>query len=372
MDPAIADDEQPGTEADAADRIIAVAARLGVEINVIEAQRWIHQMANEQSGGDIVVDVDSGVYGHRVADARPHPKDLARFREIGQDRRLRGPSAGRLTALALSGLGGPGQDPRLPGGRDFFERIHIAPHAATRLRHPRRDHARQGAGHAVRPGPPPLGSEVGHARRGGHRSAASAVGRLPISWTPERGARPGQMVVTAGRLGARRSTGRTRRRAGLVQARLGRRRPDPRHAGQREQRARPDLGGAGRHDRAARRLPGPLLPGGLPRRRFDPAVHAARRRISAPTRSTTTWSSSSTRSGSTRSTTPNYGKAARRMYNVFRLTGRYTEAAYLRELFDEPVTALYQVAALIRTLDDAAPRAATLRGGDDGRPRPTS
>ena len=51
---------------------------------------------------------------------------------------------------------------------------------------------------------------------------------------------------------------------------------------------------------------------------------------------------------------PNYGKAARRMYNVFRLTGRYTDAAYLRELFDEPVTALYQVAALLRTLDDAA------------------
>jgi hypothetical protein len=51
---------------------------------------------------------------------------------------------------------------------------------------------------------------------------------------------------------------------------------------------------------------------------------------------------------------PNFGKAARRMYNVFRMQGRYTEAAYLRELFDEPVTALYQVAALIRTLDDAA------------------
>ena len=51
---------------------------------------------------------------------------------------------------------------------------------------------------------------------------------------------------------------------------------------------------------------------------------------------------------------PNYGKAARRMYNVFRLNGKYQEAAYIRELFDEPVTALYQVSALIRTLDDAA------------------
>ena len=51
---------------------------------------------------------------------------------------------------------------------------------------------------------------------------------------------------------------------------------------------------------------------------------------------------------------PNFGKAARRMYNVFRMNGKYREAAYVRELFDEPVTALYQVSALIRTLDDAA------------------
>ena len=41
------------------------------------------------------------------------------------------------------------------------------------------------------------------------------------------------------------------------------------------------------------------------------------------------------------------------MYNIFRLTGRYAEAAYLRELFDEPTTVLYQVAALIRTIDEA-------------------
>jgi hypothetical protein len=53
-------------------------------------------------------------------------------------------------------------------------------------------------------------------------------------------------------------------------------------------------------------------------------------------------------------TSPNHGKAARRMYNIFRLTGRYAEAAYIRELFDEPVTALYQVAALLRSLHEAA------------------
>jgi hypothetical protein len=49
----------------------------------------------------------------------------------------------------------------------------------------------------------------------------------------------------------------------------------------------------------------------------------------------------------------NYGKAAKRMYNIFRLTGRYHEAMFLRELFDEPISMLYQVWSLIRTVDDA-------------------
>ena len=56
-------------------------------------------------------------------------------------------------------------------------------------------------------------------------------------------------------------------------------------------------------------------------------------------------------------TRPNYGRAARRMYNIFRLTGRYTEAARIREIFDGPTTALYQVAVSLQNLhetDEAA------------------
>ena len=59
------------------------------------------------------------------------------------------------------------------------------------------------------------------------------------------------------------------------------------------------------------------------------------------------------------------------MYNIFRLTGRYAEAAYLRELFDEPTTVLYQVAALIRTLDEADRPGRRVRHRDAGRARPT-
>ncbi len=51
---------------------------------------------------------------------------------------------------------------------------------------------------------------------------------------------------------------------------------------------------------------------------------------------------------------PNYGKAAKRMYNIFRLNGRYEEAAFLRALFDGPAALLYQVHALMKTIEEAA------------------
>ena len=53
---------------------------------------------------------------------------------------------------------------------------------------------------------------------------------------------------------------------------------------------------------------------------------------------------------------PSYGKAAKRMYNIFRLDGRYIEAAFLRELFDEPATVLYQLYALVRSIEEASGR----------------
>jgi len=56
----------------------------------------------------------------------------------------------------------------------------------------------------------------------------------------------------------------------------------------------------------------------------------------------------------------NYGKAAKRMYNIFRLTGRHQAAALIRELFDEPAALLYQVWSLLDTMDDAARPGSTI------------
>ena len=56
----------------------------------------------------------------------------------------------------------------------------------------------------------------------------------------------------------------------------------------------------------------------------------------------------------------NYGKAAKRLYNIFRLTGRHQAAALIRELFDEPAALLYQVWSLLRTIDDASQDESTI------------
>ncbi len=56
----------------------------------------------------------------------------------------------------------------------------------------------------------------------------------------------------------------------------------------------------------------------------------------------------------------NYGKAAKRLYNIFRLTGRHQTAALIRELFDEPAALLYQVWALLDTIDRASQSGSTL------------
>jgi hypothetical protein len=61
---------------------------------------------------------------------------------------------------------------------------------------------------------------------------------------------------------------------------------------------------------------------------------------------------------------PNFGKASKRLYNLFRLTDQLEAAAYVRELFDEPSAQLYQVPGLLEAAEIALrdPRAEIDRG----------
>lgn len=47
----------------------------------------------------------------------------------------------------------------------------------------------------------------------------------------------------------------------------------------------------------------------------------------------------------------NYGKVAKRLYNIFRITKRAQQAAYVRALFDDPAARLYQVEGGLHALE---------------------
>ena len=345
----------PGTGSadDAIARVIESAARLGVELDAAEATEWIKAMSAEASGGDVVVDVDSGVFGHRASMLDLQPHDLERFRRIaaivGFENR-----PGVTTALALSGSAAQSRIHAFPADADFFERIHITAdtrdEACTILADVIREKALATlAGPTHRLWEVKFGTYDTDGVKDGQRIKAGS----PISWTPAE--------VNAGRqeIALADSTSRT------IDWHAAAREPgwckldwvvaDP---------VRGQLANASNMldptweapDGAIVPLDGFLDPyfqevyldtDALPL--FERIVKelssdAVEDYVGQLEREVYKYSVKE----------PNWGKAARRLYNIFRLTGRYPEAAYIRELFDEPATALYQLAALVRTLDEAA------------------
>ena len=174
---------------DAIARVIQSASRLGVEINVIEAQRWIHEMANEQSGGDVVVDVDSGVFGHRASMLDLDPNDLKRFKQIAKIVGFENRENVR-TALALSGSSAQSRIQAYPADADFFERIHITA--------PTREEACRILGEIMRdkalstlsgPNSPTVGSEAWHVGGGDHQGRQGPAPRQSDLMDAERDSR---------------------------------------------------------------------------------------------------------------------------------------------------------------------------------------
>jgi hypothetical protein len=333
--------------------IIESARRLGVEIDETEAAGWVAAMEAEASGqGDLVVDVATGVYGHRASMLDFSPGELARFRRIGKivgiDDRL--PAV--RTALALSGSAAQSRIQRYPGDCDYFERVHIvAPtraEACSLVGDVIRDKAL-----ATRVGPThrlwevKFGSWPFDVERDGVQVRAGA----PISWRPDE--------IEAGRVEGLRDgvpAGVTWEEAAVEPGWC---KLDWIVADQ-ERRA---LANASNMldvtweapDGTITALDGFIDPyfqevyletDSLPifeRIVKELAVDSVDEYVTQLEHEVVKYTTKDV----------SYGKAARRMYNIFRLTGRFAEAAYLRELFDEPTTVLYQVAALIRTLDEA-------------------
>lgn len=130
MDAGSGNDALTGAVDDPAGLLQQAAATLGVDIDHEEAARWIAAMSAE-STGTVSVDVDSGVYGHRVILADHDPADLDRFRRIATIVSIEDRPPQVVTALALSGSAAQNRIHRFPADIDFFERVHL--HADTRV-----------------------------------------------------------------------------------------------------------------------------------------------------------------------------------------------------------------------------------------------
>ena len=68
---------------EALQRIVESAQRLGVELDEADALQWLAAMTAAQQG-DVVVDIASGTFGHRITMLDFSDEDLAHFRKIGK------------------------------------------------------------------------------------------------------------------------------------------------------------------------------------------------------------------------------------------------------------------------------------------------
>ena len=297
------------------DRIIASAHRLGVEMDEEEALQWLTAIAASQAGDeDVVVDIHRGVFGHRVSMLDFDPKDLEHFREIGRLVEFQDVPDMVETALALSGSAAQSKIQSFP----TYQLIEVK-----------------------------FGSYPYDVVVDGHPIKAGS----PVSWTPEK--------IRDGQIGAFLPDGKpTAVRWEDVQTQPGWCKLDWVVADP----VRQQLANASNMLDVTWEAPdGTITP-------LDGYLDPYFQEVYLEAESIPIFSKLA-RHVSTDALDQyvaqlekevnkyltkdvNYGKAAKRMYNVFRLTGRYEEAAFLRELFDEPTTLLYQIWSLIRTIDD--------------------
>jgi hypothetical protein len=342
------------------DRILDSAARLGVEIDEADALQWLAAVAAAREREGIVVDEATGVFAHSVTMLDFSPQDLAHFRAVGEIVEFED-SDGVETALALSGSAAQSKIQTYPGDCDFFERVNI--HAPTRD-----DACRRLAvlirdkvlatltGDTYRFVEAKFGSYPADVERDGRRYAAGS----PIAWSGD--------DVAAGGFPARTPAGEPIRITWAEAA------ADPGWCKLDWVVADPTRGALANAsnmldvtweapDGTITPLDGYLDP-------YFQEVYLEAESIPLFTKLAEHVSPDALETYVTQLEAEvhkyaakdprNYGKAAKRMYNVFRLSGRYEAAAYVRELFDEPAALLYQVHALIRTVDEAAVPGSTI------------
>jgi hypothetical protein len=344
-------DQQPSTDLG---RILDSAARLGVEVDEEEALQWLTAIASAGEQEGIVIDEATGVFAHSVTMLDFSPEDLAHFRAVGRLVEFEDED-GVETALALSGSAAQSKIQTYPGDCDFFERVNI--HAPTReaacerlaeLMRAKILATRSGETYAFIEAK--FGSYPAEVVRDGRTYAAGS----PIAWTADE--------IAAGGFRAETSEGQS------VEVRWDEVALDPGWCKLDWVIADPARGALANAsnmldvtweapDGSITPLDGYLDP-------YFQEVYLEAESIPVFSKLAEHVSPDALNEYVAQlegevykyvaKDPRNYGKAAKRMYNVFRLSGRYEEAAYVRELFDEPAALLYQVHALIRTVEEAS------------------
>jgi hypothetical protein len=335
-------------------RMIESAERVGVELDADEAAKWL-QAVQSSATDEITFDHRTGVFGSRIALLDFSPDDLSHFRAMGALVEIPDED-GVETALSLSGSAAQSKIQQYPGDADFFERVNI--HAATL------EEACDRAGDVIRR--KALGTMEGPT----HRLMEVKFGEYPedvvrddewmragapISWGPDE-IRTGRIECDDGVVtweDAARHPGWTKLDWVVADA------------------VRGEVVNASNMLDVTWETPdGVITPlDGFLDPYFQevyldsqevPLFAKLAQQVSADALDTYVEQLEREVDKYLSSDHPNIGKAAKRMYNVFRLNGRYLEAAFIRELFDEPTNALYQTYAVVRTVEEASAPGSTI------------
>lgn len=333
-------------------KIIDSARRMGVELDESEALQWLAAMGSMRKEDDVAVDVRQGVFGHRITLLDFSPERLDYFRRVGKLVEFSDVPGLVETALALSGSAAQSRIQSYPGDADFFERVNIkAPtreEACRVLAKIMREKARSTARGDT--------YQLIEVKFGSYPQDVEHKGRLhkagtPIAWTPAE--------IEAGRLAETFVQGKS------VEITWDEVALDPGWCKLDWVIADPIdqtlVNASNMLDVTWEAPDGKITP-------LDGYLDPYFQEVYLDAESIPIFTKLAKQVDSNAlddyvaalekevrkyvTSSPNYGKAAKRMYNIFRLTGKYEEAAYLRELFDEPATVLYQVWSLIRTIDD--------------------
>ena len=335
------------------DRIVESARRLGVELDEEEALQWLTAVAAHQADDQITMDFRSGVFGHKVAMLDFHDEQLAHYREIGRLVEFEDQPGVVETALALSGSSAQSKIQTYPGDADYFERVNIL--APTRedacqiladLMREKALSTRSGDTYQL------IEVKFGNYPQTVTRDGYAYRAGTPISWTAK-DVEAGQFDVILDNGSASAVTWQEAS-ADPGWCKLDWVIADP---------IRKALANASNMLDVTWESPdGTITPlDGYLDPYFQevyleassvPIFSKLAQHVSADAMDDYVAQLENEVKKYVAKEPKNYGKAAKRMYNIFRLTGRYQEAAFLRELFDEPAAMLYQVWSLIRTIDD--------------------